>query len=161
MPAFLCIFFVERRKMKQLDLLDKEEKQDLDKGTVVRLGNHSTRIFTRKKNAEARQRLKDVLTQLEGKDILISQYCDYWFYSDLRLKKLHATWFHNNSGFVLWGTGGAQVRIIWLKSLCNFREQYNGDKPYYLLDYWNGFGSEPLERYHRGGYQCLQFRPAR
>ena len=95
--------------MRQLDLLDKEGKQDLDidKGTTIKLGNHSTRIFTRKKNAQAKQRLKDVLTQLEGKDILISQYCDYWWYSDLRLKRLHVTWFHANSGLVLWGAGGA------------------------------------------------------
>jgi len=148
--------------MRQLDLLDKEEGQDLDKGTVIRLGNHSARIFTRNKNAEARQKLKDVLTQLEGKDILISQYCDYWWYSDLRLKRLHVEWFHEDSGLVLWGAGGAQVRIFWLKSLCNFREQYSGNnKPYYLLDYWNGFENEPIETYHRGGYQCLQFRPVR
>ena len=147
--------------MRQLDLLDKEGKQDLDKGNTIKLGNHSARIYTHKKNAEARQRLKDVLTQLEGKDILISQYCDYWWYNDLRLKRLHVTWYPENSGLVLCGTGGAQIRILWLKALSNFREQYIGDKPYYLLDFWNGFRGEPLESYHQGGYQCLTIKPSR
>ena len=56
--------------MEQLSLLDKEEKQDfeVDKGTTVKLGKRSIRIYTRKKNIEAKRRLKEILAQLEGKD---------------------------------------------------------------------------------------------
>jgi len=154
----------ERRTMEQLSLLKKTETKqyDVDKGTVVKLGRHTTRVFTRRRNKEAIERLKEILSQLEGKDVLISQHCDYWWYQDLRLKKLGAQWFHDNSGLVLWGTKGAEVRILWLKFLYNFREQYYGNgKPYYLLDFWNGFRNEPLNNYYRGGYQCLQIRPAR
>jgi hypothetical protein len=150
--------------MDQLSLLDSTERQnyEVDKGTTVKLGKRSIRVFTRKRHREAVSQLKQVLCQLEGKDILVSQYSDYWWHQDLRLNRLQVHWFHDNSGLVLWGTRGAQVRILWLKFLYNFREQYSGNgKPYYLLDFWNGFRSEPIDSYHRGGYQCLQIRPAR
>ena len=150
--------------MKQLSLLDSTEKQsyEVDKGTTVKLGKRSVRVFTKKRHREAVSQLKEVLGQLQGKDILVSQCCDYWWHQDLRLNRLQVHWFHDNSGLVLWGTKGAQVRILWLKFLYNFREQYYGNgKPYYLLDFWNGFRSEPIDSYHRGGYQCLEIRPAR
>ena len=150
--------------MQQLGLLDKEEKQDfeVDKGTTVKLGKRSARIYTRKRNIEAKQRLKEILARLEGKDILVSQHCDYWWYDDLRLKRLQVEWFHSNSGFVLWGTRGAQVRVLWLKFLYQVREQYHtSGKSYYLLDFWNGFQSEPIDKCFRGGYQCLEIRAAR
>jgi hypothetical protein len=149
--------------MEQLSLLDSAEKQsyEVDKGTTVKLGKRSVRVFTRKRHKEAVSRLKETLGQLEGKDIVVSQYCDYWWYHDLRLNRLQVQWFHDDSGLVLWETRGAEVRILWLKFLYNFREQYCGDKPYYLLDFWNGFRSSPLDSYFRGGYQCLEIRPAR
>ena len=149
--------------MEQLSLLDSTEKQsyEVDKGTTVKLGKHTVRVFTKKRHREAVTRLKETLRQLEGKDIVVSQYCDYWSYHDLRLNRLQVHWFHDNGGLVLWGTKGAEVRILWLNFLYNFREQYCGDKPYYLLDFWNGFRSAPRDIYHRGGYQCLEIRPAR
>lgn len=149
--------------MQQLGLLDEEEKQDfvVDKGTTVKLGNRSIRRYTRKRNKEAKQRLREILAQLEGKDILVSQYSDYWWYDDLRLKRLQVQWF-DDSAFVLWGTKGAQVRVLNLKFLYQVREQYDGsDKPTYYLDFWNGFRSEPIDKYSRGGYQCLQIRAAK
>jgi len=150
--------------MQQLGLLDSTEKQsyEVDKGTTVKLGKRSVRVFSKKKHREAVSRLKEVLGQLEGKDILISQCCDYWCYDNSRLNRLQVEWFHHDSGLVLWGTKGTTLRIFWLKFLYNFREQYySNGKPYYLLDFWNGFGSEPIDSYHRGGYQCLHIRPAR
>ncbi len=149
--------------MGQLSLLNSDEKQDfeVDKGTTVKLGNRSIRRYTRKRNRQARQRLREILPQLEEKDILVSQYSDYWWYSDLRLKRLQVQWF-DDSAFVLWGTKGAQVRVLWLKFLYQVREQYYGDgKPYYLLDFWNGFTSSPIDSHYRGGYQCLQIRAAK
>ena len=150
--------------MGQLSLLDSAEKQDyqIEPKTTVRLGKRSAEIPLRKRNKAAIKQLKEILPQLEGKDILVSQYCDFWWYQDLRLKRLQVQWFHDDSGFVLWGTKGAQVRVLSLKFLYQVREQYDGnDKPTYYLDYWNGFGSSPIDRYYRGGCQCLHIRAAK
>jgi len=147
----------------QLGLLDSDEKQDyeIEPKTTVRLGTRSAEIPLRKRNKAAIMQLKEILLQLEGKDILISQYSAYWWHQDLRLKRLQVEWFYNDGGFVLWGTKGAQVRV-WAKRLYQVREQYYGDgKPYYLLDFWNGFGSSPIDRYYRGGYQCLHIEAAK
>ena len=57
----------------------------------------------------------------------LSQATIQW-YQDLRLNRLQVQWFHDSSGLVLWGTRGAEVRILWLKFLYNFREQYCGDR---------------------------------
>lgn len=149
--------------MGQLSLLDSDEKQDyqIEPKTTVRLGKRSAEIPLRKRNKAAIKQLKEILPQLEGKDILVSQYCDFWWYQDLRLKRLQVQWFHDDSGFVLWGTKGTQVRV-WSKRLYQVREQYYGDgKPYYLLDFWNGFGRSPIDSYHRGGYQGLHIRAAK
>ena len=149
--------------MGQLSLLNSDEKQDyqIEPKTTVRLGTRSAEISLGKKNKAAIKQLKEILLQLEGKDILVSQYCDYWWYQDLRLNRLQVEWFHDDGAFVLWGTKGAQVRV-WTKRLYTVREQYYGDgKPYYLLDFWNGFGSSPLDSYHRGGYQCLHVEAAK
>jgi len=145
----------------QLSLLDSGEKQDyqIEKTTTVRLGTKSAEIPLRKRNKVAIKKLKEILLQLEGKDILVSQYCDYWWYQDLRLKRLQVQWF-DDSAFVLWGTK-AQVRVLHLKFLYHVREQYTNGKPYYLLDFWNGFRSEPVDKYYRGGYQCLEIRAAK
>jgi hypothetical protein len=79
----------------------------------------------------------------------------------LRLSRLQVQWFAK-SAVVLSGTKGAQVRILDLKFLQQVREQSYGDgKPNYHLDFWNGLRSEPIDKYHRGGYQCLHIRPAR
>lgn len=149
--------------MGQLSLLDSEEKQDyqIEKTTTVRLGTRSAEIPLRKRNKAAIKQLKEIIPQLEGKDILVSQYCDYWWYQDLRLKRLQVQWF-DDSAFVLWGTKGTQVRVLGLKFLYQVRKQYyNNGKPYYLLDFWNGFRSEPVDKYYRGGYQCLEIRTAK
>jgi len=147
---------------QQLSLLDSEEKQDyqIEPKITVRLGTRSAEIPLRKRNKAAIKKLKEILLQLEGKDILVSQYCDYWWYDDLRLKRLQVQWF-DDSAFVLWGTKGAQVRVLGLRFLYQVREQYTNGKPYYLLDFWNGFRSEPVDKYYRGGYQCLQIRAAK
>ena len=148
--------------MEQLGLLDSEEKHDyqIEKTTTVRLGTRSAEIPLRKRNKAAIKQLKEILLQLEGKDILVSQYSDFWWYQNLRLKRLQVQWF-DDSVFVLWGTKDAQVRV-WLKRLYQVREQYDwDDKPTYYLDFWNGFGSSPIDSYRRGGYQGLHIRAAK
>lgn len=149
--------------MRQLGLLGSDEKQDyqVEQTTTVRLGTRSAFIQLRKKNKAALKQLKEILLQLEGKDILISQYSTYWWHQDLRLNRLQVEWFHDDGGFVLWGTKGAQVRV-WAKRLYQVREQYDGkDKPTYYLDFWNGFSSSPLDSYYRGGYHGLHIRAAK
>lgn len=150
--------------MNQLGLFEKEEEQNyrIEEKTTVGLGTHSAQVSLKKRRREATQKLKEVLAQLEGRDILVSQYCDFWWHQDLRLKRLQVQWFYDDSGLVLWGTKGAQVRILWLKFLYQVREQYYSDgRPNYYLDFWNGLRGEPIDSYHRGGSQCLHIRPAR
>jgi hypothetical protein len=149
--------------MEQLSLLKPSEtaKWEVDKGTTVKLGKHSARIYTKKKNREAIEKLREILSQLKGKDILVSQFCDFWWYDNLRLSRLQLQWF-GNSAVVLWGAKGANVRILELRFLYQVREQYlDNGKPYHLLDFWNGFRAEPVYQYSRGGHQCLEIRPAR
>ena len=94
-----------------------------------------------------------------GKDILVSQYCDFWWYSSLKLNRLKVDWSLSGkelpSIVVLKGTHGASIRIF-LERFYQLREQYHdGNKPYYLLDFWNGFRESPIDKYKHGGYQCL------
>lgn len=133
--------------------------------TTVRLGTRSAQISLRKRRKEVTEKLRVVLAQLEGKDILLGEYSDYWWYSGLRLGRLQVEW--NSFGgelpnvAVLRGNRGATIRIF-LDRLYQLREQYhNNGKPYYLLDFWNGFGQSPIDQYRRGGYQCLHIEQTR
>jgi hypothetical protein len=153
--------------MNQRGLFQTVELQhcNIEPQTTVRLGTRSAQVSLRKRRKEATEKLKAILAELEGKDILVSQYCDYWWYSGLRLGRLQVEW--SSSGgelpnvVALWGTRGATVRIF-LDRLYQLREQYhNSGKPYYLLDFWNGFGQSPLEQCRRGGYQCLHIQQAK
>jgi len=153
--------------VEQLGLLDEEELQkcQVEEKTEVRLGRHSAKIPLKRKRREAIEKLKDVLQQLEGKDILVSQYCDFWWYDHLRLSRLHTEWGMDTKFLpyiiVLWGTRGQSIRIF-TDHLYNLREQYYLDgKPYYLLDFWNGYQESLGGRYERSGYQCLQIKPAK
>lgn len=131
---------------------------------TVMLGNRTAQVSLRKRRREATEKLKAVLAKLEGKDILVSQCCDYWWYNGLRLSRLHVEW--NLTGtelanvVTLWGSRGASVRIF-LDRLYQLREQqYSSGKSYYLLDFWNGFGQNPIDQYKPGGYQCLHIELA-
>ena len=153
--------------MNQLGLFETEQLRqcEVEPKTAVRLGTRSAQVALTKKRREATEKLRDVLARLEGKDILVSQYCDYWWYSGLRLSRLKVDWslFGGElpSVVILWGTRGASIRIF-LDRLYQLREQYYGNnKPYYLLDFWNGFWQSPIDQYKRGGYQCLHIELAR
>ena len=153
--------------MEQLDLLDKEELQkcQVEEKTVVRLGSHSAKIPLKRRRREAIAKLKDVIQQLEGKDVLVSQYCDFWWYNHLRLSRLHTEWGTDTEllpcVIVLWGTKCQNIRIF-TDHFYNLREQHYLDgKPYYLLDFWNGYGESLSGKYGRSGYQCLHIESAR
>ena len=148
----------------QAGLFDEQEVKPPEPRTTVRLGTRSAQVPLIKKRREATQKLREVLSQLEGKDILVGQYCDYWWYDDLRLNRLQVERLWPTelpSVVVLWGMKGQQVRIF-LDRLYQMREQYyDSGKPYYLLDFWNGFGGYPIEQFKRTGYQCLHIEAAR
>ena len=76
--------------MNQLGLFETEQLRQcqVEPKTAVRLGTRSAQVALTKKRREATEKLRDVLARLEGKDILVSQYCDYWWYSGLRLSRL-------------------------------------------------------------------------
>jgi len=147
--------------MNQPGLFETEvlNKCQIEPKTTVKLGKRSARVDLKKKRKEATEKLKGVLAKLEGKDITVSQYCDYWWYSGLRLNKLKVDWSLSSkelpSIVVLYGKGGASIRIF-LERFYQLREQYYSEsKPYYLLDFWNGFRESPIDTYKPGGYQCL------
>ena len=153
--------------MNQQGLFEVEELKQCQvvPKTIVRLGTRSAQIALKKRRKEATTKLKAILAQLEGKDILVSQYCDYWWYSSLRLSRLKVDWSLSDrelpSVVILRGTRGASIRIF-LDRLYQLREQcYNDSKPYYLLDFWNGFWQSPIDQYKRGGYQCLHIEMAK
>ena len=127
--------------------------------TTVTLGRRAARVDLKKKREEATERLREVLARLEGKDIKVSQYCDFWWYSGLKLSRLKVDWSLSSkelpSIVVLNGAHDASIRIF-LERFYQLREQYHdGNKPYYLLDFWNGFRESPIDKYKPGGYQCL------
>lgn len=155
----------ERTKMPQLNLFEKVELDEchIEPKTTVRLGSKSASVSLKRKQREAFQMLKELLPQLEGKDILVGQYCDFWWYSGLRLNRLKVQWgylspLRNKSSptvIVLCGNKDAQIRIF-LDRLWNVRTQYyHSGKAYHLIDFWNGFGENPIDKYHKAGYQSL------
>ena len=148
--------------MNQLGLFEKEELEEcrIEPKTTVRLGPRHAEVSLAKRNKEALARLKEILAELEGKDILVSQYCDFWRYQGLRLSRLKIHWWsfghpERPSVIVLYGNKGAEVRILYPRHLYHVRTQYYmSNKPYYLLDFWNGFWQDPIDKYHRH-YDCL------
>ena len=160
--------------MPQLGLFDKEVvNYEVEQKTTVRLGKQSAQVALRAKRRQATEKLKEVLAELEGKDILVST-CDgarSHFWTDrLLLRRLKVEWGWLNkelpSVLVLWGSrigkGEQQSIRLFLEQLHAVREQYyqNG-KAYYLIDFWNGWGEYPIDKYKPIGYVSLQIELAR
>ena len=160
--------------MQQLSLLDSEEKQSyqIEEKTTVKLGKRRAEVSLRKRRREATKKLKEILAQLEGKDILVS-FCGgaqvHFWVDDLLLRRLKVKWVLLSQEWpnvlILRGTRskGRQQHIrIFLEHLINVREQYYGDgRPYYLIDFWNGWGEYPIDQYRPKGYVSLDIRAAR
>lgn len=152
--------------MSQLGLFEAEEIKPVEPKTTVRLGKRAAQVPLARRNREALAKLREVLTKLEGKDIFISQHCSFWWYERLRLNGLKVQWGsylreQPPCAIVLHGDKGAEVRILWTNRLYQVREQYYGSgKPYYLLDFWNGFWQSPISQYQRN-YDCLTITPVK
>ena len=152
--------------MSQLGLFQTEELKQchVEPKTTVRLGNRSAQVPLARKNREALAKLKEILTQLEGKDILVSQHCDFWWSQRLKLSRLEVRWgsyFDSRERpavIVLSGSRNAEIRILHPERLYQVREQcYGKGKPEYLLDFWNGFWGNPVSQYQRH-YDCLHIK---
>jgi hypothetical protein len=155
--------------VSQLGLFQTEELKQcqVEPKTVIRLGNRSAQVPLARRNREALAKLKGILPQLEGKDILVSQHCDFWWYRGLRLSQLDVQWgsyFYNPdldrcpAVIVLSGRGNAEIRILHPERLYQVREQcYGKGKTEYLLDFWNGFWENPVSSYQRH-YDCLHIK---
>jgi len=152
--------------VSQLGLFEREELKQcqVESKTTVRLGKRSAQVPLARKNREALAKLKDILAQLDGKDILVSQHCDFWWHQRLKLSRLQVQWgsqFYNPEldrrpgVIVLRGSRNAEIRILHPERLYQVREQhYIKGKTEYLLDFWNGFWGNPVSQYQRH-YDCL------
>lgn len=152
--------------MSQLGLFQTEELKQcqVESKTTVRLGKRSAQVPLARKNREALAKLKEILTQLEGKDIMVSQHCDFWWYQRLKLSRLEVRWgsYFDSSErpavIVLSGSRNAEIRILHPERIYQVREQcYGNGKPDYLLDFWNGFWGSPVSQYQRH-YDCLHIK---
>jgi len=105
--------------MSQAGLFQTEELKQcrVQAKTPVTLGRRSAQVPLARRNRKALTKLKEILTELEGKDVLVSQQCDFWWYQGLRLSRLKIRWgapFGNHgrpSVIALSGNRSAEMRI--------------------------------------------------
>jgi len=146
----------------QLDLF-KEAKVEIEKPepkTVVRLGKREARVPLRKQRGETIARLKDILADLEGKDIYIGSYAaggHHFWLDNLKLQRLQVERFPGDgevpSVIVLRGSKDAHVRIFTDYLVAIRTQEYQGYW-HYLLDFRNGFWQSPIDNF-RSHYACL------
>ena len=150
--------------MEQLGFFAREDIKPVEPRTTVRIGKKAAKVPLARRRREATEKLKALLAELEGKDILIS-YCggsrSHWWFDDLRLSRLKVEGGLSSSGvLVLRGTNRQNVRIS-LHCLWNVREQHYDGKPYWLVDFWNGWREYPVDPYRPKGYESLTMKSAR
>ena len=150
----------------QVGLFEKEEVKPVELRTTVRLGTKAAQVPLAKRRREAVAKLKPILDQLEGKDILVS-WCggarSHWWLSDLKLSRLHTQWGMTDRTpniVALWGTKDAHVRIF-TDQLINVRVQGSDTKPSYLIDFWNGFSEYPIDKHKPYGCESIHIKPVR
>jgi hypothetical protein len=158
-------------KMDQLSLFEKETEQNyqVEEKTTVRLGRHRAQVPLKKRRREAYAKLKEILEELEGKDVLVSScwgaHSHFWA-DNLVLRRLKVEWGLNwgtdrdnpPTLLVLWGTmaKGLQQNIrVFLDQLWNVRTNDYGSYTHYLIDFWNGWGEYPLDQYRPRGSVSL------
>jgi len=155
--------------VSQLGLFEREELRQcqVEPKTRVKLGKRAAQVPLAKRNREALAKLKEILTRLQGKDILVSQHCDFWWYQRLKLSRLKVQWGScfdspkRPAVIVLSGGRNAEIRILHAERLYQVREQrYGKGKTEYLLDFWNGFYGNPISSYQRH-YDCLHIEAVR
>jgi hypothetical protein len=150
----------------QLDIFGSKgvEVAEPEPTTTVRLGHREARVPIRKQRREALAKLKEILAELEGKDVFIGSYDaggrHYWL-DNLKLGRLQV---ENPSFFTLAGdttpsvlalrgSRGACVRIFTDYLVAVRVQEYMGYW-LYLLDFRNGFWESPIDNF-RSHYACL------
>ena len=149
----------------QLDLFSEVKLAEPEPMTEVRLGHRSKQIPLRKKRREACERLLEILTELEGKDIWVGSYDaggrHFWI-DNTKLPRLqleyHPFRFKDDFNYipgviVLWGSRNCQVRIF-TDYLVDVREQEYQGYWHYLLDFRNGFYDSRIDEW-KSHYSCL------
>ena len=151
----------------QLGLFEeaKVEIETPEPRTTVRLGKREALVPIRKQRREAIAQLRDILADLEGKDIHIGSYDaggrHFWL-DNLKLPKLQLDWHPTKYGhdpnyipsvIVLWGSRGACVRIFTDYLVAVRAQEYQGYW-HYLLDFRNGFWESPIDNF-KSHYACL------
>ncbi len=145
----------------QLDLFSKVEVKEPEPTTSVKLGTRAAEVNLRKKRREALEKLMELLTELEGKDIYIG-HCGgnraHFWMRHLELGRMRFEVFKGGdnlpSVIVLHGSREASVRIF-TEQLVNLRKQDYFGYTLWLLDFWNGFGANPINPYRPPGYDSL------
>jgi len=131
--------------------------------TPVRLGHRVAQPNLARKRREALKSFAALLDRLEGKDIWVS-WCagtrgNFWL-DKLKLERLQVerSWSKQEtpSGvIILRGRRGACVRIFTDRVVALREQDYQG-YTMWLLDFWNGFGEYPIDRYRPPGYDSLE-----
>ncbi len=150
----------------QLGLFE-EAKVEIEKPeprTTVRLGKREALVPIRKQRREAIAQLKDILADLEGKDVYVGTYDaggrHFWL-DNLKIQKLQVENFPSGSKadeylpgvITLWGRRDACVRIFTDYLVAVRTQEYQGYW-HYLLDFRNGFWQSPVDNF-RSHYACL------
>ena len=142
----------------QLCLFEETKACEPEPQTEVRLGHRSARVSLAQKRREAIEKLIPILNQLEGKDIYVS-WCggarSHFWLTNLKLSRLRVE--KGTSVIVLWGSRHANVRIF-ADRLYALREQEYSGYTLWLLDFWNGFGGNPIDDYRPYGYEGLEIK---
>jgi hypothetical protein len=135
-------------------------KEPPAKPTTVRCGSRSAQVNLQKKRREALKDFANLLKELEGKDIYIGHdmgSSGHFHLNWLKLAKLKVEPFGSDNlpGYIrLWGRRDACILIETDQVVALRRQEYQGYWCY-LLDFWNGFGEYPIDRYKHKGYDCL------
>ena len=151
---------------KQLGLFE-EAKVEIEKPeprTTVRLGKREALVPIRKQRREAIAQLRDILADLEGKDIYVGTYDaggrHFWL-DNLKIQRLQVENFPSGakageyipSVIVLRGRRDACVRIFTDYLVAVRTQEYQGYW-HYLLDFRNGFWQSPVDNF-RSHNACL------
>ena len=144
----------------QLDLFGAAKvKVDVEKPeprTKIRVGSRIAEVNLGEKRREALAKFFALLEELEGKDIWLGT-CggsgSHFWTRNLKLERLQVQ--KTDGVIVLWGRKEASVRIFTERVISLREQQYSG-YTLWLLDFWNGFGEYPIDRYRPIGYVSLE-----
>jgi len=150
--------------VQQLDLFAEVEVKEPEKRQAVQLGKRKAFIALNKQRRQATERLKEILSELEGKDIYISSYDAggrHFQLDNLKLARLkveyHPPTYYEPAGIptviVLWGCKESSVRIF-TNYLVDVRTQEYEGYWNYLVDFRNGFWESPIDNF-KSHYACL------